>query len=297
MTSTMRNEVSPEQPEETATDLLFDVERSALADLLRFFEQRRRCELELVQRFTKAEDAAVQQHNKEREDLLDLHAQNLADIDGRYSDDEHSLQSRSEADKEAQEALYVESRAKLDKEEKETSARIKGELTDALWTADSVFEAGQRRIQESRETIDRKVATIDEHGEALWKAVLPLLGRVDLERDELEPKRAVPAVEAESLRDLQTLQTRAENVAAQIQRVPLLRWITLSAQFSITLGYCILACVPALFLHPWYLWLGGGAVVGFGLALIGRMILVGLAQRRLSRLGRGLAVLLQQGAK
>jgi DNA segregation ATPase FtsK/SpoIIIE, S-DNA-T family len=300
MTFTMENEALPAPNnnlslgESARSDLLFDLERSSLSDLLRFLDARRRAEVELIHHFEQAETAAVKQHGKTLAALQEQHQQELDALDARFEQEQYQVNARDEAEDAANQRVLQDGRRKLEADEKQSRERLKSELQDSLWTADSMLEAGQRRLQEYRDKVEHKAAECAARGEELWKEILPTLARVQLDREDMQPPGAVPAAEGETLRDVQALVARAETQVKQAKEVPLLRWITWSAQLGVTFSYCTLASLPALFFKPWYFWLGGGMAVGVVLAVFCGMFLHNLAQRRLTRLGRGLAILIHQ---
>ena len=273
--------------------LLHDLQRSALAGLLRLIDERKRAEIDFLARFDAQDQQTRVRQQAETEQLLSRQQQEVAAQDAAFKQEQQGLNTRYTAEDAFARKGYVDAKQRVTTEHAEMRARIQADFRDALWTADSVLEAGQRRVQEQLATVKHLLNTATEHREASWQEVERVLTWFDLDRQELENVE-VEEVEGDSPRDLQALQHRADALVRQMQRLRLWTWVRLPAQIGILLVFCLLGALPALFFRPWMIWLTFGLAGAVSLALALRFLLVNLAYRRLRKRGRSLAALFQQ---
>jgi energy-coupling factor transporter ATP-binding protein EcfA2 len=275
-------------------DLLFDRERAALCTLWQMLEERRTAEEELTFTSTKAREAVVADGEAAQEALLGKQERELTGLDAAFHKEQEGLIGRLKADEdEAQQAL-AEDRQRLETEEREGRERIDGVLKDALWMADSVTEGGQRRLQDQLESARRLVADSEVRIDALWKSMEPLLARVGLDREDLEPEGKVAKPKGETTGDHEILLRRAEELLAGMKDLSILNWLRWLPTLCIFIIAGVAGSLPAVWLRPQYVWLLAGVMAGFLVAFGVRELVLILSRRQLRPLGRKIAVLLTQ---
>ncbi len=274
--------------------LLLDRLRFTLSSLLRVFDQRQRGQEEYFKKFTHAEESTREKADKALQQRQEQRDRELAEFDSNYDREVARIEARLAAEEQAQKTSFTEAVARLDEEEKQSRARLEAELKDAFWTADSLLEGGQKRVQEQQDTLQHKVKEVREKGEKLWSELQPLLTRFEIEREDLKPEKPVPPAKGESARDLQAFLDQGQELVTDSLEMRLLGWISWPMQAGIGLWVILLAAAPALFLRPWPMWLGGGLGVALGIILLQRHLLVSTIRNRIWQAGEELAVLLIQ---
>lgn len=277
--------------------LLLDRLRFTLTSLLQLFDQRQRGQDEKIGRLDRNEEAVRDEAEKVLHQQKEKRDQELAELDRTYEQETHQLKARSTAEDQALQRTYAAHQLQIDEEEKQTQERLQAELKDALWTADSLLEAGQKRIQEQLDTHQHKVKEVRERSEKLWTALQPLLKRYGIEREELQPEKEVPASKGDSLRDVDGFLDKGQERVTDALELRLLGWISLPMQLGMSLWLLLLGAAPALFLKPWSMWLGSGMGVALGAILLQRQVLIGMIYNRLWDAGEKLAVLLIQAQR
>jgi hypothetical protein len=275
-------------------ELLFDRERAALAELLRLVEERRDAEVDQTTTHVRAKESALEDGERIHKELAAGRETDLLALDAAFEQQQQELTRRFEEQEAAAQRALIDNRRRIDSDEQETREKLETQLKDTLWTADSLLEGGLKRVKEQRETIERKVASAEEQAASLWRDLTPLLARVGLTREDVEPERGLAPASGHTLRDLNGLMSKADQLVRQIQAMRL-RWITWPTLFGLTVVTMALACLPALWMRPWVLWLTGGLSAGGVLPLLFWMIARGLAIRRVEDTASEIAVLLIQG--
>ncbi len=279
-------------------DLLFDRQRAALADLWRLIEERRHGEDELTVSSAEAEQATVEKTERERKALTARQERELGEMDAAFHKEHDDLTNQQAAEEVAAQQAFVETRQRLEAEEKEQRARIGDEFREALWMAESVSEGGQKRVQQQLEAVRHQVKLAEERIDALWKEVEPLLARYDLDREDVIPTGKVAKPEAVVPPDPAVALERADRVVREMEQLSILRWTGWPVTAAAGVGVVVASTVPAAFVEVPFLglvvWLLGGFLGGLLAGLLCRTIFRALARRGLRALGRKLIVQLSQ---
>jgi hypothetical protein len=271
-------------------ELLFDRQRAALNELWRLVEERRVGEDELAARSQQEKDAAVDEGEAARQALEQKQAQELAELVAAFQKEQVKLTARQAAqDGETRRALLDE-RRQLDASEREKRSSIEGEMADALEVADSLQESGQKRIREQLESVKRDVADCSARIDAVWEQMDPLLARVELGREDVEPETEPAKLGVDAPADHLAALVLAEGVLHWLKEMRVFSWITWPAMVLVFVAALAVCCLPALLFQPWLFWLLGGAIAGVLLALGYRALLLASGRRRLLALGQECAV-------
>jgi hypothetical protein len=275
-------------------DLPFDCQRAALAELWRLIEELRQGDEQLTTSSRQARDASIQEGEKKRQLLLAGQERELAELEAACRKEEEELLARQVAEEEAAQQELTDNRHRLETQEREGRHEIDVERDEATWLATSVLEGGQKGVEQQIKDVQRQVQAGQERIEALWAKMLPVLARVDLDREDVEPRAPVEEVSADSPDDLDPLLSRAENYLERAKQSRLLTWMSWTVTIYIGVIAFELGCIPAVWLHPRLLWVLVGAGFGFLVAAVSRTTLQALGRRRLWSLGRKFATQLAQ---
>jgi hypothetical protein len=278
-------------------DLLFDRARAALGELWRLLEERRRGEEELGSFSAQTVETAVAEGERARQALLDAQERERSELEADLRREQEGLAGRQAEEETAAQLSLADDRRRLETAERKDRERLDGELKEALWMADSVLEGGEKRIQEQLETVRHDAAAGAERIPALWQEAEPLLARVGLQREDVEPEGASARPKGETAGDAAALTARAEALLRQMQKLPVLPWMSWTATVAVPVAVFAAGSAPAIWLQPRLFWLLGGVLASFVVALVSRPILYRIARRQMRALGGAFAVLLAQAAE
>ena len=158
-------------------------------------------------------------------------------------------------------------------------------------------EGSRKHLQEQFDAARHKVAAAEERGEALWTQIGPLLLRVDLEREDVEPEGKVPRSEKDRPSDHEAPLHRAEELIRRIRDLGLLRWMSWPVTVVIGIVVAAAGSLSALWIEPRFLGVAAGLLAGLLVALLVRKTLYGMAHRRVGALGDDFAILLAQSRR
>ncbi len=260
----------------------------------RLIEERRAGEDEVAVGAARAEELAADTGDKARLALAKNQEGELAELDAAAQKEHEELTERFAAEEAAAQRFLADNRRRLETEEKNGRTRVDGVLKDALWMADSVSEGERRHLQEQLDTVRNKVASAENRSDALWKEIEPLLARVDLDREDVEPEGKVPRPQGEKPSDHEAPLHRADALVHRIRQFAVLRWTSWPKTVGIGLAVAVAGSASALWLRPVFLGFFAGGVAGLLVALLVRKILYGIAHRRVGEMGDEFAILLAQ---
>jgi len=274
---------------------LFEVERTALRDLITLVESRAAAETAA----RSAHDSTVAAAERELSRARKLNTQNrekdLAAINEAHQEALKKITEQHKAEQDSAEAEFNETKLRVNGECDETEGRARAAYQDTRWTADSVYEAAEKESADDRDDTRRKAAATADRVADLWRQAEAPLARAGLEREEVE----VPTSEAagglivDPARTIEEQFILAELALADLRDSKALKLATIGGFFVFLVPIAILAAVPSLFVEAKMLAVIGGAVAALGLSfllhwLVRRSALSG-ADARAHDLGTALA--------
>jgi S-DNA-T family DNA segregation ATPase FtsK/SpoIIIE len=279
---------------------LFDREREALRELLRLVEWRVAAEAESAQTFEAEKAAANKEVARARRTVAADRERERQAVTNAWDDARRSIQEKFDAEKLAADRLRdftvqeARDRAKAEEEKTRTA------YSDALWTADSVYEAAEKEAEKRLDERKRAAAEGAERIKASWDAADPLLARGRLTRDDIAgtpPSR--PPVDLDDPADrLEAALARADEALDQLRGLRSLRRVGPSGFVRWLLVFAVLAAVPAILIAENRVWIAlGGAVFAAAAAGITHLIARGKTLRRSRELGVELAAALAEAGK
>jgi hypothetical protein len=276
---------------------LFDRERAALRELMQLAEARVAAEKACQEQFETASAEANREVARARKTIAADRERERQAIAGAWDEARKNIQERYAGEQAAADRLrdftIQEARERAKAEEDKTGAAY----SDALWTADSLYEAADKRAGDLLDERQRRAATGEERIKGAWSEAEPLLGRVGIAREELAHGDASVAVELEDLGDrMEAALARADEAVAKLKGLRslrylgvggFLRWLTLCALFASVLP------MLARDLIYWFI-AAGVAVAAAGVA---HSLTRAHAFRRCRELGGELSGALNEGAR
>jgi hypothetical protein len=135
----------------TARLNLFEVERTALRDLITLVESRAAAETAA----RSAHDSTVAAAERELSRARKLNAQgrekDLAAINEAHQEALKKITEQHKAEQDSAEAEFNETKQKVNAECDETEGRARTTYQDSRWTADSVYEAAEKESADARD--------------------------------------------------------------------------------------------------------------------------------------------------
>jgi DNA segregation ATPase FtsK/SpoIIIE, S-DNA-T family len=268
---------------------LFDLERSALHDLVTLVERRSKDESDSQSNYSSTTSNAEKElararkqitSGKERDlaTLAESHQATLRQIDERY---------KSEGIAADDELASTRKRVTTECDEAELQARTTHQ--DARWTADSVNEAAEKQSTDDREEIRRSAAAVAERVDELWRKAEGPLARASLDREDIEVPASKAAGEliVDPSRAIDEQFTAADESLEGLRKSRMLKFGTIWGFFIILLPMAVLGAVPSIYterVEDKLLAIIGGAigalVLAFGLHWLIRRAALKAAERR-----------------
>ncbi len=279
---------------------LFDRQRDALGWLQKLVRDRAAAERDIAAAFQAAIDAAEREVNKSRKAIA---AARKKAEDELAADRDQTLQATSlDYARRFVELEKTTSEAKRRTEEQHKAAEesLKTEYKDRLWTIDSLLEAGEKEATDRKADLDRVTKAADEHIAAKWDQSDPLLGAVNLHREQVEfsADRLPPFATSDHEGKLEKC---LEDVDAAFDRLAAVKLSSLTGAVGTTACVFVaggLALAVALFARLDLVW---ALVVGSGGGLVGglllRQLLYWLAKKQVKDRATALGVYLAEAAR
>jgi hypothetical protein len=246
---------------------LFDLERSALSDLVRLVEYRVAAE----QNWRAAYDAAKLHANKDvaraRKTIAAEREQERSAITSAWEDARRAIQDRFNDEQTAADRLrdftVQEANARAKTEEDKTQSA----WSDAVWTADSIYEAAEKQAKDQLEELIRKANAGGEAIESIWVRAAPYLQKGKLNRATLAEVLAPPtgAVSGEPLDRMNAAVAEGESAYEALRGLKSLRWMSLLGWIAWFMLFGIVCAIPAVLIPEDRLWWG---LSGAGVALV-----------------------------
>ncbi|MCE9529525.1 MAG: cell division protein FtsK, partial [Planctomycetes bacterium] len=152
---------------------------------------------------------------------------------------------------------------------------------DAIWTADSLFEAAEKSANDQYDTLKRKAAAGQEAIDAYWAEALPLLFKVDLEREDLSTDQGPEPVELDDPLDrLEAAVVRAGESMERLREYRSLQRVGLMGYLRWLGIFAVIAAIPPFIFSHGFWW----ALGGIGFALGASVIAHAIARARVRRI-------------
>jgi energy-coupling factor transporter ATP-binding protein EcfA2 len=257
-------------PAPTARINLFELERTALHDLVTLVESRASAEAAAKAAHASATAAAERDLARARKQTAVAREQTLAGVEAAYQDAQKQITDRFAAEMHSAEVEFAETKKRVTTECDEVEQKARGAYQDSRWTADSVYEAAEKSAADEREEVRRQAAATAERFAALWREAEVPLARASLERDEVEvpTSQAAGGLIVDPARTIDEQFAAAEQALGDLNRSRRLKLATMTGLFWFLVPLAVLASIPSLMMESKLLAVAGGAVAAFGLAFL-----------------------------
>jgi DNA segregation ATPase FtsK/SpoIIIE, S-DNA-T family len=274
---------------------LFELERTALHDLVHLVQSRADTEAAAKAAFESATTGADRDLSRARKQVTVAKDQTMAAIETTRQESLQKITDRYNSESQANETEFTEAKKRITTEMDEAEQRNRTIYQDTRWTADSVYEAAEKQAADEREEARRAAAATADEITALWREAEGPLARAGLERSEVE----VPSSEAagglivDPARTIEEQFELARQALAELRDSPLLKLGSMTGLFVFLVPLAVLAAVPSLFMEEKVAAVAGGAiaalVISFGLHWLVRRAALTRAEARAQDLGNALA--------
>jgi DNA segregation ATPase FtsK/SpoIIIE, S-DNA-T family len=240
---------------------LFELERTALSDLVQLVEYRVGAE----QNGRATYEAAKLQANKDvtraRKTIGTEREQERSAVTGAWDEARRTIQQRFNDEQSAADRLRdftiqeTNDRAKSD-EDKTQSA-----WSDAIWTADSLYEAAEKQANDQLNELNRKASAGGEAIETIWSRAAPFLRKGRLSRADFA-QVTPPTTEPESpLDQMNNAIVQGERTFELLSNLKSLRWVGLRGWIECMIVFGLVGAIPVFLVKEDRLMLILGAVV------------------------------------
>lgn len=229
-----------------------DQQRDALRQLSQQIADRQQREQAIATAFQTASESAHKEIQRTRKSVTVGRERELTAIETEHRLRIESIEKQAWADLQAADQSFHEAKEKLLQQCAHAEEKNRTALQDALWTADSLLEAGEKEAQEQRDTLRRKAAASRQRAAALREDLDPFLDRLDVLPEQLADAPPLPPLPTseQPLTDLREAFAIADDALAQLA--------ALKVGFATTTGRIFLLTFGALF----------GALPGVGLFFV-----------------------------
>jgi DNA segregation ATPase FtsK/SpoIIIE, S-DNA-T family len=242
---------------------LYEQEREALRELLRLVADRAAREQACRDKFEAAKVEANREVAKARKNISADRERDRQSITTAWDEARRSIQEKFNNETAAADKLRdftiqeAQDRARTEEE------KTKAALSDALWTADSMYEAAEKQADEQLETLRRKAAAGAEALDAARREAAPYLRRGGLSLAELQPDpNLAPPAQDDPLSRLEAGRSQARDAVDNLRDQRSLRRAGVSGFILWFVVFNILGAIPAVVVAQEKLFLILGGIVG-----------------------------------
>ncbi len=256
---------------------LFDVERAALHDLVQLVEYRVAAEKNCRATYEAAKLHANKDVARARKTIAADREQERSAIAAAWDEARKSIQDRFNEEQTAADRLRDFTIQEASIRAKNEEDKTQSAWSDAIWTADSLYEAAEKHAKDELEELIRKANAGSAAIESIWDQAAPYLERGRMDRAALASIKpsSIAAEIDEPLDRMHVALADGESTCERLRRLKSLRYSGLTSWIGWVLLFGLLGAIPALLFAgdrlPWALGgIGFAAVVGTGAHLLTR---------------------------
>lgn len=249
---------------------LFDLERSALRDLVTLVESRATTEATAREACATTLASAEKELARARKQIALSRERDMGTLTSSYQQTQEKIAEQFATQSSAIDAELVSSRTRANQEGDAAEKEARTALQDARWTAESVFEAAEKRANDQREEAKRYAAKIEERIKLLWQSAEGPLARAMLVREDIEvpASRADVGVIVDPIQTIDERLTAAEADLATIRDSRGLRLAGMSGLFVFLVPLAVIGAIPSVFAEDKLIAVSVGALGALGLAAL-----------------------------
>ena len=261
---------------------LYECEREALGDLLKLVEQRAAREQACRESYDAARNEANREVTRARKQVAADREREKTAVTTAWEDARKAIQDKFTSEQASTDKLrdftIKESRDRAKTEHDKTQTAF----SDALWTADSLYEAAEKQAADQLDILQRKAAGAGEAIERYWSEATPFLERGGLRQDELQPLADTGAVALDDpLEKMEAALARAGEAVGALENQKSLKRAGVGGFVIWLLLFAVVAAIPAIIIKDNRLVIiGAGLGVAIAAALVMHLLVRSTAMRK-----------------
>lgn len=243
---------------------LHDQEREAVRELLRLVEQRASAEQACREQYEAAKLAANKEVAKSRKSIATDREREKQAITTAWEDARRTINEKYDGEQLAADRLRDFTIEESNDRAKAESDRTQTAYSDALWTADSLFEAAEKEADQRLDVLQRKALAGAEAIEAIWREAEPFLDRGGLSRVYLLNIPPAASSVDHPLERMGNAIEQARETVGMLRDQRTLRWSGVSGFLVWLIIFGALAAIPQFLTQQdriWWLMGGIGATL------------------------------------
>ena len=270
---------------------LFDREREALCELMKVVEARVAGEKLCKETYEAAKLAANKEIARSRKTTTADRESERQTIASSWDAARRSIQEKFESEQAAADQLQDFTVQEANERAKTETENTQSALSDANWTADSIFEASEKLANDQLDTLQRKAAAGAERIEAIWRQMMPHLERGRLSRADFAQVSPMLGVEMEDPLDrMDAAIAQGGEALERLDGLRSLRRVGVGGFLRWFVLFAAIGSIPPLILPEDRLyWILGGVGFASFASLIAHLIACHRARRRCREIGEQLA--------
>jgi len=258
---------------------LHDREREALRELLRLVDERVAAEQACQEAFDNAKTIAKRDVAKARKIVAAERERERQAITMAQDEARRTIQDKFVSEQAAADRLHQFTSQEAGHRRQSDDEKTQTQYSDAIWTADSLYEAAEKQANEQFDVLKRKATAGQEAIEATWARAQPFFARVGMNEFESYPSHEEQMAAAPTER-LQAALDQAYRSLEQLMSdrsldrvgvVGFLRWLGLFGLF---------AAIPPIFMTPRFWWIVGGLSFVLAAGVIAHAVVRSMVKRR-----------------
>lgn len=277
---------------------LHEQEREAVRDLLALVEQRAAAEEKTREQYEAAKLAANKEVARARKTIAADREREKQAISTAWEEAKKGIEDKCVSEQTAADRLREFTIQESIDRAKSESEKIQTAYSDALWTADSLYEAAEKEADQKLDVLKRKAIAGAETMEAKWREAEPLLERGGLSRVSLSSVPAAASTIDHPADRMESALSRAGEAIERLQNQRSLRWTGVMGFLTWLVVFGALAAIPQFLIHQdriW--WLVGGIGAAIVLGLLVHILVRSQALKRCQIISEELAAALALAAR
>jgi hypothetical protein len=266
------------------TTPLAEQQRAALRELKQLAVARARGEADAEAGFKDRNEAAERELQDARKRIAAARTAAQAAADEALQDTSAAASGRYDEDHGKASRTYSARLLKVKEQYGAAKAKLETEFQEGRWAVKAVYEADKKEAQDGHAAAQRSIAATVQRTEAAGEAARKLLKGWGL--GEIAPGPDAAGAAAGAAGPLAALEACAATAAARLadlQALRLPRYVSGPRPVLLVMLAWLVLAAPALVVDPWYVWLGGAAVV---VALAAGVLLPWLRRRARAAVAR-----------
>ncbi len=267
----------------------FERQRSALVRLAEAIRTRAAAEAEFAATFQAVTDKAEREVGRARKANAAAREKELTEIDTAHDEAREEINGRADANQFAANRTQAEKCDDTTDRFEAAEKKARTEYQDRLWSIDSILEAGQKRILDQKDALERAAAQGESKISALWDDAIPLLARGKVDREEIEPDTVSLPTDDLPGQGLEKAIVAAQAALAEVQALSLPKFAGFGGLLLCVVLAAVVGATGFAVLNPAE---AAGVTGGVGviLGVAGWLVLKAAARRQTLRIGSALGV-------